>query len=81
MSKRDLPTGKNRIRTADPILRELFVTAYQRGITVKEVARRIGRTPPAVSRWRSGATTPSMIDVVIIAEAIGCKIVVQGGVS
>lgn len=69
-----VPTGRNAIRTADPILRKLFTIAHQRGITLQEIARRIDRTTPAVSTWKHGKHTPTMIDVVVFAQAIGCDI-------
>jgi len=69
-----VPTGRNAIRTADPILRKLFTIAHQKDISLQEIARRIDRTVVAVSRWKGGLNTPTMIDVVFFAQAIGCDI-------
>jgi transcriptional regulator with XRE-family HTH domain len=71
-----VPTGRNEIRTADPILRKLFTIAHQRKISIQEIARRIDRTTPAVSNWKHGKHTPTMIDVVFLAQALGCEIAV-----
>jgi ribosome-binding protein aMBF1 (putative translation factor) len=71
------PRGRNAIRTADPILRELFTIAHQKGIAMNELARRVDRTDVCVSRWKSGRHLPTMLDVVFLAQAIGCKIVVE----
>lgn len=71
------PVGRNEIRTADPVTRELFLIAYRRKIFNKELAKKIGCSTVALSRWRKGQTTPSMLDVVSLATALGYAIKIE----
>ncbi|MFK3857803.1 hypothetical protein [Agrobacterium pusense] len=71
------PTGKYAIRTADPIVREAFLRAYHMRITNREICRRIDRSTTCVTHWRKGVTTPSMLDVIALVEALGGKIRIE----
>ncbi len=78
MSKRPPePTGRNAIRTADPVLRELFAVMHRRRITMKSLAPRIGRSAVALSHYKKGTTTPSMLDVIAIADELGYELVLK----
>ncbi len=74
--RQGLPVGRNAIKTADPILRELFTIAHRRGVTMQELAIRVDRTTATISNWKGGNNTPTMLDVVILAQALRCEIVV-----
>jgi len=70
------PGGRTPIKTADPVLRALFVKAEQLGVTSEEIAVRIDRTPRTISNWKRGLNTPTMFEAHIFAQAIGCSVVV-----
>lgn len=76
MGKRrvDEPTGHNAIRTADPILRELFGVMHRRRIKMKDMADRIGRSHVALTHYKKGTTTPTMLDVIAIARELGYEV-------
>lgn len=69
--------GNMEIRTADPILRKLFTIANARGLNHVEIGRRIDRTPETVSNWKRGKGTPSILDANILAQALGCSLLLQ----
>lgn len=68
------PKGRNAIRTADPILRQLFQITRERGLGNADVAKLINRSENTIINWRRGNSSPAMIDIVILADALGCKI-------
>ncbi len=44
------------------------------GLTSSELARRVGVTPTAVSRWESGLDVPSAARLPKLAKTMGCSI-------
>lgn len=50
--------------------RWLDITLSNRGVTARDLARRIGVTDSAVSRWRSGHVKPGMDAVVKLANEL-----------
>lgn len=71
------PKGRNAIKTADPIIRELFLAAYRKGISRAEIARRVDRSETTVSYWKKNVRSLSTFDAVIFAHAVGCEIIVR----
>lgn len=46
----------------------------EQGLTQEELARRVGVSPPAVSKWERGLAFPSMGKVVKLAEVFGVTV-------
>lgn len=45
----------------------------RKGLSAPELANLIGRAPVTVGRWVRGETTPSILDVAPLAEALGVR--------
>lgn len=48
--------------------------AFSRGVTIREIAEKMGVTPGAVGHWLSGRRTASVEEAQRIARAIGVKL-------
>lgn len=67
-----MPRGGNAwLRLAN----QLKATRMARGLTQRELARRIGRPPPRISELESGASDPRISTVVAVASALGLDVV------
>jgi len=45
-----------------------------RGWTASELARRVGRAHPWISRVESGSQAPTLYNAVMLSEALGCTL-------
>ncbi len=53
---------------------EIRICREAAGLTATELARKVGVTPAAVSRWESGLDVPSAARLPKLAETMGCSI-------
>lgn len=51
------------------------------GMTQEDLAKRVGVTPPAVSKWERGLSFPSVGKVALMAEIFGVSMDVVMGVK
>lgn len=56
-----------------PFHAALAAALNRAGVSHGELARRLGKSQPAVSAWVSGRTTPSVHEVPVIEDAIGVR--------
>jgi transcriptional regulator with XRE-family HTH domain len=63
------------IRTASPILQELFATAYDRKLNDFALADMAGVTAMTIGNWRRGKNEPSIYNAEILADSLGFKLV------
>ena len=77
LRNRPVPTGRNEIRTADPILRRLFEIMYRSGIRNCDMAKRIGVATQTISRMKKGVTTPTITTVNAMAQILGVRLVLD----
>lgn len=69
MSKRSAP-----IRTASPVLRELFEIADRDGVMLITIADRANTHPVRVSGYRRGKNQPGVMVVEEMAHALGYRL-------
>lgn len=50
------------------VIAEVRISA---GMTQSELAARISRSEPTISRWEGGKTIPSAVDIRVLCEALG----------
>lgn len=70
------PRGRNEIRTADPVLRSLFLEMHRLKIPASKLADQLGVTRVCISRWKKGMSNPSNINVVNMADQLGYDITI-----
>lgn len=63
-----MPRPAGPVRSASPTLKYLFGEATKRGIKNAAIANHLRVTETTVHRWRSGVTTPSILEVEDFAE-------------
>lgn len=71
------PEGIASIKTADPVLRQLYVDLYRRGFMQQDIAEALGVTRISMSRWKHGHSSPSILAVNGLAEILGYRIVLE----
>lgn len=67
-------TGRNSIKTKDPIVAELFRRAIKSGMTIDQIATRLGCSLQAVSNWKQGTRSPYSVNLQNLAEVIGYRL-------
>lgn len=65
------------ITTSSDIVATLFREAQSQGLSESTIAKMVGVHLNSVANWRRGKTTPSIIDVQIMAEQLGYRVSVQ----
>lgn len=65
---------RHRVRTASPIISELFTIANSQGLTVLDYAKASRKHPNQMSGYRSGRNEPGIITVEEMALALGYKL-------
>jgi transcriptional regulator with XRE-family HTH domain len=48
----------------------------EKGLSVDELAKRSGTTPPSISRWERGLRTPSVNNYQLVIEALGAELAI-----
>lgn len=71
------PPAHMAIRTASPIVRELFEEMWRQGLKQHEIARRIGVSHNVLTLWKKGRTGPSMFSAQAMADVLGYELVLQ----
>lgn len=69
------PTGRNAIRTADPLLQAIFQAAWRRGQTTRALCKILGVGYTTLSNWRRGVSSPDSIYLPSLVEAVGLRLV------
>jgi transcriptional regulator with XRE-family HTH domain len=72
--RKNEPTGKNSIRTVDPILQQIFLAIYHAGLPAAEIARRVGITNVSLTRYKKGTATPTIVVVNSLAQVLGYEL-------
>ena len=70
--KRGIPA-----RTADPIIRQLFDIADDQQMWTTDLAKKIGVSSVAISRYKHGKATPSIMTVNAMAQVLGVRLVLE----
>jgi hypothetical protein len=66
------------IRTACPVLHELFKRADRKGLTQGDLSKLIKRPRPVLSDWRRGKNLPNMFAYLEFAKALGLTLKLEG---
>lgn len=68
---------KTPARCAIPILKKIFDTADERGVSNAFMAAKMDVYPAQVTDWRSGRVTPSIFVTMELAQTLGMELVLQ----
>ncbi len=75
------PRGRHAIRTADPILKAVFLEAWRQKIDGKTLSKRVGVTKTTLSNWKRGHTSPTNMYFSILLQAVGLKLIITDAVG
>lgn len=71
------PPDHQAIRTASPIMRQLFEEMWRQGLRQADVGKQIGVSHNALTLWKKGHTGPSLFSVEAMAQVLGLALVLK----
>ena len=67
----------NALKPKYDLIRAILDARIKRGVTQKELARRVGTTQSAIARFESGAGNPTLDFLSKVSSAVGAKLEVR----
>ena len=66
-----VPTGRNGIKTAVPLVRELFIEMWRKKMLIADVAKAAKMPAQTLSLWRAGHSAPTLSLFLDVARIVG----------
>lgn len=77
-SDRLTPQSEHRVvKTAIPVLHQLFDVAWKKRVTQKQMAKAAGVAHTTLTYWKKGVTEPTFRNLEAVADSLGFEIVLR----